>query len=50
MKTAELNPTQILVVLKLRLFDHVKDDMGMLRIIFIDENNYREKAPINKMT
>ena len=28
-KTAELNPTQILVILKLRLFDHVKDDMGI---------------------
>ena len=28
-KTAELNPTQILVILKLRPFDHVKDDMGI---------------------
>ena len=29
LKTTELHPTQILVVLKLRLFGHVLDDMGM---------------------
>ena len=29
LKTAEFDPTQILVVLKLRLFDHVKDDIVM---------------------
>ena len=29
LKTAEFNPTKTPVVLKLRLFDHVKDDMGI---------------------
>ena len=29
LKTEEFNPTQTAVVLKLRLFDHVKGDMGI---------------------